>query len=610
MRGEAKCGLDGSAMRLRGALVATIVALLFALIGAGAARASDGGATWAFAPAQAPPPPTGAQPSPFPVAVGHVGDVEFWAPNRGVLITGGNTLVPAGLYAYDGVTWHQLSTVCGGENGRIAWAGPDEFWTISDQRPGQALSGGFNPSLLLNVSLCHFVNGQVAASYAMPLQQPDSYRPMYAATCSGPSNCWFGGALGLAPNSGAFHLHWNGSGLSVVYSPQDHATASMALYQGQIYESVQLGEGDEYGSENTKSPSLMHTIVTTTPTDPFHNVVPTNSGNSACAPFCPPLPEYGTDSAGRAVVPTTLAGLSLSSDFSLAGTGPTPAQLWAVAGPGRIGPTGNQGEPHSIALRLSNGAWTQVAPNLAGFEAGEDPVGVAADPGEAAAWVAVTGEGLAGARVDLLSSADGGTTWSISERDELGPEQGVGPRGEAGPIACPAAHECWLATAEGWLFHLTDGAALAPDTDPFFDGGDGVITYRPQDGGQVETPGDEPPEDDSLQNQQAPPVAPPAKVTLGGRKPKRAKPLIAGSHSRLEERKVRVHGHEATRDVLVLTFKLRARAHVWVLAELHGKVVARSPKRLLEKGKREVRLTLDPKRWPTKLKLEAHPAGH
>jgi hypothetical protein len=592
-----------------GAVLVALAVLLGSLAGAGTARASDLGATWAFAPAQAPPAPTGAQASPFPTALGQVGDIEFWAPNRGVLITGGNGFVPAGLYAYDGVSWHQLSTVCGGAGGRIAWAGPDEFWTISDQRPGQTLGTGFEPGALLNVSLCHFAGGQVVASYAMPLQQPDSYRPMNAATCSGPSNCWFGGALGEPPNSGAFHLHWNGAELSVVYSPQDHAVASMALHAGQIYESVQLAGGDGYGSESTTSPPLLHTIVATDPTNPFHNVVPANTQNTACAPFCPPLPEYGSDSAGHAVAPVTLAGLALSSDFSAAGTGPATPQLWAVAGPGRTSPTGNQGVPHPIALRLSKGIWTQVVPNLANFAAGEDPVGVAADPGEAAAWVTIKEEGADGARVDLLSSGDGGATWSVAERDELGPQQGVGERGEAGPIACPAAHECWLATSEGWLFHLTNGAALEPDADPFFDGAGGVITFRPQDGGQVETPGDEPPEDDSLQNQQPPPASAPLKVKIGGSKPKKAKPLIAGSHSHLEERQVRVNGREVTRDVLVLTFKLRARAHVWLLAELHGKVVARTPKRVLEKGKRQLQVTLDPKRWPTKLKLEAHPAG-
>jgi hypothetical protein len=598
-----------SGRRVRDAILATLAAVLLVLGMVGAAQASDGGAGWVSAPALAPPPPGGAQPSPFPTAVGPVGDIEFWAPNRGLLITGGNGFVPAGLYAYDGVSWHELSSVCGGDDGRIAWAGPDDFWTISDQRPGQILSGGFEGSALVDVSLCHFVEGQVVASYAMPLQQPNSYRRMNAAACAGPSNCWFGGALGEPPAAGAFHLHWNGSGLSVVYSPQDHAVTAMTLHQSQIYESVQLASGDSYGSESTANPALLHTIVATDPANPFHNVIPANTQNTSCGSFCPPLPEYGTDAAGHAVAPVTLAGFALSSDYSPAGTGPATPQLWAVAGPDATPAPGSQGVAHPIALRLSHGTWTQVAPNLTSFGAAEDPVGVAADPGEAAAWVAVKEEGTEGARVDFLSSPDGGADWSIAERHVLGTEQGVGPRGEAGPIACPAAHECWLATTEGWLFHLTDGAVLPANTDPFFDGGDGVISFRPPDGGLAETVPDSPPEDDSLQNQQPPTPTPPPTVRLGGgRKPKREKPLTSGSHSRVEQRRIRVHGHAVTRDVLVFTFKLRARAHVSLLAELHGKVVARSPDRVFPKGNREIDLILDPAHWPNKLKLEVHPA--
>src|SRR6202043_2548979 len=62
------------------------------------------------------------------IGLGKIGDIEFWAPNRGVLITAGNppTVAP-GVWAFNGQSWHQLSTVCGGADGRIAWAGPDEF---------------------------------------------------------------------------------------------------------------------------------------------------------------------------------------------------------------------------------------------------------------------------------------------------------------------------------------------------------------------------------------------------------------------------------------------------------------------------------------------------
>src|SRR5262249_919312 len=89
------------------------------------------------------PPARGAEPewhSEAPVAVGvgvpspvgEVGDLECLQANRCVLITKGNGGLPGGIYAYDGVEWHLYSTVCGAGEGRIAWAGPDDFWTVSD----------------------------------------------------------------------------------------------------------------------------------------------------------------------------------------------------------------------------------------------------------------------------------------------------------------------------------------------------------------------------------------------------------------------------------------------------------------------------------------------
>src|SRR5262245_37386160 len=93
-----------------------------------------------------------------PTALGPIYDIEFWAPNRGLLITKG------GLWAYDGTGWHQLSTVCGGTEGRIAWAGPLDFWTISDQPLGQSQQIGSRVGP--RISLCHFVDGRVVASYA------------------------------------------------------------------------------------------------------------------------------------------------------------------------------------------------------------------------------------------------------------------------------------------------------------------------------------------------------------------------------------------------------------------------------------------------------------
>lgn len=556
------------------------------------ARAADEGASWQFAPAEAPPPPAGVEPSRFPAALGNVGDIAFWSPNRGLLITAGNSFVPAGLYAYDGETWHQLSTVCGATDGRIAWAGPDEFWTISDQRAGQLAAGGADSYYLRDVSLCHFSNGQVVGSYAMPIEQPDSYQPMDAAACDGPDDCWFGGALGEAPDSGAFHLYWNGSTLSVVYSPQDHAVASMVVDGSQIYESVQLAPSDIYeADEKVSSPPLMHTLVPSDPSSVFHDVFPTEAG---CTGYCPTLPNYGTDAAGRPVAPDTLAGFALSSDWNPSGLDSGTQQLWAVAGPDSTGVHSGEGVAHPIVLRRSGEAWTQIVPNLTAFETGADPIGVAADPGEEAAWITLASEDEI-AHVDLLSAV-GEHAWGISERDELGPEQGVGPRGTAGPIACPAAHECWLATSQGWLFHLTDGIKLSKDTDPFFDGEDGVITYRPPDDGVPEVLPDQLPGEGSQSAVTQPPQETISTTTTsssaGTGKPKRS--LVKGVHSRV------LHG-----DVLAFTFALTGTAHVQLLASRDGHIVASTHRQTLRRGSHTLELRLNPRLWPTKLTLRA-----
>ena len=109
-------------------------------------------------------------------------------PNRGALITAGNgSTVPPGVWLYNGVRWRELATVCGASDGRIAWAGPDEFWTVSDGRPGQAPDSRGNPPPLQDDTLCHFAVGaggrfEVVGSYAT-LGVPDDLLPGDARRC-------------------------------------------------------------------------------------------------------------------------------------------------------------------------------------------------------------------------------------------------------------------------------------------------------------------------------------------------------------------------------------------------------------------------------------------
>jgi hypothetical protein len=592
-------------MRLRPYLLVALLSVLATLVPSTAAATASEAPTWRFTPASAPPAPTGAEPADYPVPLGHVGQISFWAPNRGLLITGGTgsscaesatAVVPCGLYAYNGTSWHLLSTVCGGANGRIAWAGPDEFWTIADQRPGQFVSLGGNYG---NVSLCHFLDGQVVGSYAMPLNQPDSYQPMDAAACLSPENCWFGGQLVAPPDGGGFHLHWNGHEVTVVYSPEGHAIASMALAgPGILFESVLLAASDSYASESSANPAVLHQIDPAGSSIDFHNLF---MFDSACAAleFCPPLPAYGSDSEGRPVAPDTLAAFSLSSDYSPSGAGPQTPQLWAVTGAdGTAAPISSEGVGHPLALRYSEGAWTQVVggEGPGGGEPGgeepftgeETPTGVAAEPGSAAAWVMI-GSHDGQAHIDRLTA-----TGSISERDVLGEAQEVGPRGNAGQIACPASNDCWLVTDQGWLFHLAnhETETLAQDPDPNFAG---VITVRPTDGGVPQLPPNEPPPDDSLANQ-LPPPPPPAPSTSTQEQGLSRKPPFSDVRSHV------VHGY-----TLELSFRLTVKSHVQLLASHKGRRVAQTSGVTLKAGMHTLSLHLDPHRWPNKLNLKVTP---
>lgn len=576
---------------------------LAVLLPASAALASE--ASWRFAPAQAPPPPPGTAPAPYGVPLGNVGEISFWSPSRGLLITGGTEVsggpVPSGVYAYDGVSWHQLASVCGGGEGRIVWAGPDEFWTISDQRAGQVLVTGGKQTEAPSLSLCHFLGDRVVGSYAVPLDEPESWLQMTAGACYSPSDCWFGGVKARPPKSGAFHLQWDGSEVSVVYGPEDHSVTGMAVYEGSIYESVQFGEKDEWLSgESREQPAILHSIAPSG-AEPFSEAfVYSSSAKHA-------LPIYGEH-----VLPEALQGFDLATDGAPNGAGAT--SMWAAANPSREPPRASRPAAVTV-LRDVGGEWSQVLPGaggtsqlggatLAGAPLQVSTLGVsdaiAPEPGGETAWLSLHDESVTGAEVALLN-ADG----QIVETDVLpSTGTGVGYSGEAGPIVCPAQHDCWMATlsesgpSPGWLFHLSDGEHEPQNTDPLFDGADGVISSRPPDAGLPVIYPDGPAVDDSLANQAppAPPIEPPAPAPTV--KKVKAKRLVKEVKSRFE--------HHRT---LVISFVLTGKAHVQLIARRDGRIVAKTPRRQLRAGRHRLSLTFDPAHWPTKLQFEVKPPG-
>jgi hypothetical protein len=494
-----------------------------------------------------PPPPAGV---PFKVPLGEPGDLSFWSANRGLLTVSGNDTIPPGIFSWNGQSWHQLATVCGGggDTSRIAWAGPDEFWALTEPSLPRRGAG---------LALCHFLNGQVVGSFSTPPESSDPFHPMLSAACNGPNDCWFGGIGSqdaLGERVGAFHLHWNGGGLESVYGPQGRAVSDMEFHAGSLYESALVGRAPENRSdpvslaEKEPVPKLIHTVA----------------GHSfSNDPFTPAeFSEGGTEL------------LALDGDDT---------SLWAVGGGAASGPTAPSDGAFArppLAARLVAGSFQEL--NLSGDVPGDAErfTDVAAMPGADAAMATLApfaDRHSVNSKAGVAKIAADGTV----ETTQL-PAAGAG-RGSAGRLACPAPNDCWMVTAAGWLFHYSDGSPEAVDADPNFQG---TITFRPNEAAEQFIP-DALPEDDSLLFAPAPVET--AKEEKGKRQVHRLPPLLRGIHSQLQGLK------------LIVTFTVTRRARVQLLAKRGGRVVARTPSRILAPGHRELTLRLSRDRYPTGL---------
>lgn len=588
---------------VRLALAALSLALGLVLAPAASAEglADDGGAEWRVEPVYPPPPPAGVEgpTQALPIGLGKIGDIEFWAPNRGALITAGNgSTIKPGVWLYDGERWRELASVCGATDGRIVWAGENEFWTISDGRPGQADSGNLRPPLEDN-TLCHFApppgdpNGplEVVASYAKPAFLSTSYEAMHAGGCIDPSDCWFAGEPLQSPEIGAFQLHWNGHTVEPEpYLPEGHAVWDMRAFEGRLYESVRLLAPCEGGQSSDcdrvrkilRHPPALRVIDDEEAADPFEPVTE--------------LPLYQEGEFFSA-----LNFLHLSA---------AEGSLWGAAGPELEQPKGSKPAAVTV-IRKEEGAasWTQVlGPETtpSGQELFPEEVvdSIAAEPGSrsaaADAWIALDSKTDANSQeadpdapaLVARISADGAVS------DELtlpSSDEPYGYKGAADELACPAAHDCWLTTTSGWLLHLSTAAErqLPRDTDPVFSDEE-PIEVRPPDEGLPQEPSDALPTEESplqevkVQKATIKPVVvePFAKVTL---------PLLSDLHARL------VHG-----TTLELKFDLSVKARIRLIAKRHGRVVASTPTRTFKAGNRSLQLRLNVRQWPTKLDLQTH----
>lgn len=533
---------------MRAAAAAALIAAVIAAVGACTAQAE---ATWRL---EQPAPPAGAT---FKVPLGTPDDMQFYAPNEGLLSVEGNATVPAGLFFWNGRVWHQLSTVCGaaGEASRIAWAGPDDFWVITE--PSEPRSGA-------GLGLCHFEDGVIVGSYSTPFQSPEPFRPMDAAACDGPNDCWFAGIGSEDPSGqhiGAFHLHWNGTSLTSSYQPQGRGVSGLAYFNGTFYESTFVGaqEGD------TTEPV---TLANAEPLGPvlIHRLV----GETFTGVNFLPYPYPGVPSEGTELLSAKADETSLWFSGGGAASGPDAPKEGSVASP-------------PVAVRYVEPFFQQIPidPSLFGTE--DRFVDIAPVPGADSAWAAdqpYSQRRSATASAKVVSIEPDGTT-----KTDVLPVSGAG-RGSAQLVAATGPEEAWMATSAGWLFHYTNGTVLPEDTDPYWAG---TITVRPNESVE-QFVSDTPPPDDS-QLFAPPPVAVEAKST--------EVPVPEVIPALLKDVTVSRHGLTVT-----VKFQLSSLADVQLVAKLHGKTIARTRDERLKAGRHSLSLRLQRKRWPSGLSFK------
>jgi hypothetical protein len=563
-----------------------------------AAEGEGAGASWRLEPVM-PPTLPGVPEATTPIGLGPIGDIQFWAPNRGLLITAGNPpTIPPGVWAYDGASWHELATQCGATDGRIAWAGPEEFWTVSDGRPGQSETEGTPP--LADNTLCHFSGGGIVGSYGSLAFRADSYQAMHAAGCLSTTDCWFAGDKLPEGQVGSFHLHWDGASVTATPNPQGRSVHDMAAFGRRLYESVRITPSDQISPpESAFEPADLHTIAPRGVAPTFTSLRPESSGGQS-------LPVYSPEE-----LPAALDFPHLSADGE---------ELWAAADPAESRPPESAGAEVTI-LHYSGGVWSQplgpstdpaggspftkfvsrtgtpTAEEVERERENEEVNSIAAEPSGAGAWVALSSrKGSATGPVAPALLARVSSDGTVAQRQSLPSRQeeleGVGGKGAAAKIVCPALNDCWMATTQGWLFHLADEAHrhLPRDTDPAFAG---LITFRPPDAGVPAVVPDAPPLDDSGLPGERPaalgPVeAPPSESLV-------RVPLLSRLHTRL------IHG-----STVELRFHLAVRARIRLLAMRGKHVLAKTPMRTFASGDRKLLLRLDPKHWPTNLSLQTH----
>ena len=161
-------------------------------------------------------------------------------------------------------------------------------------------------------------------------------------------------------------------------------------------------------------------------------------------------------------------------------------------------------------------------------------------------------------------------------------------KGAATRVACPAAGDCWLATATGTLYRLVGAPSSPVDPEPAFQG---TITVRPDEAAEQAIPDDVPQDDSGLA---VPPVDlyPDLKGSGSGASCDRLPSLLS---------KVKTKVRGVKQPILEVSFRVDRAAKIGMTAKRRSAIVARAKLRKLSRGNRKLTLKLSRKRWPTKL---------
>jgi hypothetical protein len=257
-------------------------------------------------------------------------------------------------------------------------------------------------------------------------------------------------------------------------------------------------------------------------------------------------------------------------------TEPLEEQAWAVSRAGtvlRLGVAGFETVPTEGPIQWSNGSTRAVG----------------AEPGIEAAWIGSGGSGVGIPPAQVRRVTASGAVGPIVELPR--PSEELDPKGPVEQIVCPAAEQCWMVTEKGWLFHLGGPPPEGVNGDPLMHR---LITVRPRDASSRTFVSAGLPEDNS-----------------GEVEASREEPLLHEHFPHRPKKRALVVKVKQTlihKTILQLAFTLRGKAHVQLLAKHHKQVVAKTPRLTLAKGRHRLRLRLDPKRWPTSLDFQVHPA--